>query len=201
VRHASTAAHARSLLAQQHPTLVLIGSLGTPREPIELLLQIREDPASRLSPLPVILIGVNAGETEALRAFEAGADDYLDPGRGYLELRARLRALIRRSGGAEPIPRPLRVGALRIDHLSRRVTVEGREVPLRRMEYELLAHLARDPDRVFTRQELLAAVWGYRSTGRTRTLDSHASRLRRRLQSSASERWVRCVRGVGYALR
>jgi DNA-binding response OmpR family regulator len=191
------------MLAQGNPTLALIGPLGTPRETIELLLRIRaEEPASRWeSPLPVIVMGVSAGETEALRAFEAGADDYLGPDRGYLELRARLRALIRRARCTDPTPRPLDVGPLRIDRLARRVTVEGREVPLRRMEYELLAHLARDPDRVFTRPELLAAVWGYRSPGRTRTLDSHASRLRTSLQPCASERWVRCVRGVGYALR
>jgi DNA-binding response OmpR family regulator len=70
---------------------------------------------------------------------------------------------------------------------------------LRRMEYQLLLHLASDPRRVFTRHELLKAVWGYRSIGNTRTLDSHASRLRRKL-GVAGERWIISVWGVGYRL-
>jgi DNA-binding response OmpR family regulator len=80
------------------------------------------------------------------------------------------------------------------------VSVAGRGVELRRMEFDLLVHLAREPERVFAKEELLRAVWQYRSGGSTRTLDSHASRLRRRLDPDDAQRWVINVWGVGYRL-
>ncbi len=93
----------------------------------------------------------------------------------------------------------IRVGPLRVDTLGREAALGGRPLPLRRMEYELLEHLAREPDRVFGREELLRAVWGYRSPGSSRTIDTHASRLRQKLGGAG--RWIVCVRGVGYRLR
>jgi DNA-binding response OmpR family regulator len=80
------------------------------------------------------------------------------------------------------------------------VTLEQSIVHLRRMEFDLLAHLAREPERVFAREELLRAVWQYRCGGSTRTVDSHASRLRRKLTANGRTRWVTNVWGVGYRL-
>jgi DNA-binding response OmpR family regulator len=94
---------------------------------------------------------------------------------------------------------PLRVGPLRIDRAAYAASLDGERLELRRLEYELLVHLARDPNRVFQRQELLRAVWGYRFVGTTRTVDSHASRLRRKL-SATGEHWIINVRGIGYRL-
>jgi DNA-binding response OmpR family regulator len=94
----------------------------------------------------------------------------------------------------------IEVGPLRIDTSAHLVTVEDRVVALRRMEFELLVHLAREPERVFARDELLRAVWRYRAGGSTRTVDSHASRLRRRLDPDDAGRWVVNVWGVGYRL-
>jgi DNA-binding response OmpR family regulator len=94
---------------------------------------------------------------------------------------------------------PLQIGPLTIDPAARSVSLAGKRLELRRQEYELLLHLAGNPSRVFRRQELLMAAWGYRSPGTTRTLDSHASRLRRKL-SAAGDHWVVNVRGVGYRL-
>jgi two-component system response regulator MtrA len=79
-------------------------------------------------------------------------------------------------------------------------TLHGQHLDLRRLEYELLVQLASVPDRVFGKQELLSLVWGYRSCAATRTVDSHASRLRRKLDMDGSGRWVINVRGVGYRL-
>jgi DNA-binding response OmpR family regulator len=93
----------------------------------------------------------------------------------------------------------MRVGDLDIDPSRRRVTVEGQEVRLANKEYELLLALAAEPSRVFTKSELLRDVWGFRSEGRTRTLDSHASRLRRKLDPESSRFVVNCW-GVGYRL-
>jgi DNA-binding response OmpR family regulator len=204
---AITATHA-GVLAEAHPPgLVVIGELDTPRGSLDLLESIRghgldEPHQGTDSPwpprLPVIVLSARGHQLEVLRAFEAGTDDFLPRAAGYLELRARLRALLRRSA-VDDCTAPLTFGSLTIDRNARAALLHGEFLELRRMEYELLLHLAGDPQRVFTRHELLKAVWGYRSTGNTRTLDSHASRLRRKL-GVAGEQWIVNVWGVGYRL-
>ena len=105
------------------------------------------------------------------------------------------------AGRAPPEPERLEAGGSTIDRPTRRVTVAGERVLLPAKEYELLVKLASDPHRVFTKDELLRDVWGFRSHGRTRTLDSHASRLRRKLDADpAAAPYVRNVWGVGYCL-
>jgi DNA-binding response OmpR family regulator len=110
---------------------------------------------------------------------------------------ARIRAVLRR---VAPAGRVLQAGAIEVDTATRRVTVAGERVVLPGKEYELLLKLASDPARVFTKEELLREVWGFRSLGRTRTLDSHASRLRRRLARPGHPPYVQNVWGVGYCL-
>jgi DNA-binding response OmpR family regulator len=94
----------------------------------------------------------------------------------------------------------LHAGPIQVDRTTRRVTVDGRPAALAGKEYELLVKLMSDPQRVFTKEELLREVWGFRSLGRTRTLDSHASRLRRKLQTGGDGPFVINVWGVGYRL-
>ena len=118
----------------------------------------------------------------------------------YPELLARLHARLRRAGG-QAAGAALCVGALRVDPRSRQATVEGRPVDLSTKEFALLVALARDPERVVAKRELLRDVWGYAGAARTRTVDSHASRLRRKLlEAGAPERYVTNVWGVGYRL-
>lgn len=147
--------------------------------------------------LPVLVLSGRATEPDRVRGLETGADDYLVKPFSYVELAARVRALLRRRG--EGRQGPMRVGEISVDPARREVRVGGREVRLANKEFELLRMLASEPQRVFTKQELLRDVWGFRSLGRTRTLDSHASRLRRKLDPEHG-RFVRNVWGVGYRL-
>jgi DNA-binding response OmpR family regulator len=202
VELARTAEHARVLAAARTPRLAVLGSLDSPRGALALLEEIRRcehahEPWDRA--LPAIVIGSQVRELDLLRAFDAGADDFLARP-DYLELRARLRAILRRTDGGSALERVIEVGLLKIDTTARVVTLEQSIVHLRRMEFDLLAHLAREPERVFAREELLRAVWQYRCGGSTRTVDSHASRLRRKLTAHGRTPWVTNVWGVGYRL-
>jgi DNA-binding response OmpR family regulator len=155
--------------------------------------------ASRVDPaLPVIVVSGRVSELDRVRGFERGADDYVPKPFSYRELLARIRAVLRRadirSGRGT-----LRVGELVVDPLSREVRLAGREVHLSAKEFALLYALAADPTRVFTKVELLQDVWGYATPGATRTLDTHACRIRQKLSGSET-RFVITVRGVGYKL-
>jgi DNA-binding response OmpR family regulator len=148
----------------------------------------------------VIVLTARSEEQDRLRGFARGADDYVPKPFSYPELLARVSALherIRRVTRREMIA----VGALEIDVLARVVRIGGTTIQLPAKEFELLAALARDPERVIPKAELLERIWGYRNSHTTRTLDSHASRLRRRIESELpGTRYVVNRWGVGYAL-
>jgi DNA-binding response OmpR family regulator len=149
---------------------------------------------------PVIVLGrAEADAVDRVHAFRRGCDDYLARPFDYQELVERIRAVLRR---AQPrLDDVVDVPPVRIDVRTRTVRVGGRRMHLAQKEYELLPCLAREPDRVFTKAELLQQVWGYRVVARTRTLDSHASRLRRKLrEAGATTGFVENVWGVGYRL-
>jgi DNA-binding response OmpR family regulator len=134
-----------------------------------------------------------------VRYFERGSDDVVAKPFSYPELRGRVAALLRRSQPRHGTT-VTRVGALRIHHPSRQVHVGETRIELSATEFALMAHLAADPVRVFTEDELLRDAWGFRLPGRTRTVDSHACRLRRKLAEAADGRFVQCIWGVGYRL-
>lgn len=155
--------------------------------------------ASRVDPrTPVLVLSGRAGEVDRLRCFERGADDFLAKPFSYPELRARIGALLRRTED-RPVRGRLRIGALQLDPSSREVHLHGTRVALASKEFALLRTLATEPTRVYTKDELLRTVWGFRSPGSTRTLDSHACRLRQKL-AEHGERFVVNVWGVGYRL-
>jgi DNA-binding response OmpR family regulator len=149
---------------------------------------------------PVIVLGpAEARPDERVRAFRRGCDDYLARPFHYDELVERMRAVLRRTGAAGSTR--MVAGPLTIDRRARHVTLRGTRIELSQKEYELLLQLATDPERVFTKEELLRDVWGFRTRSRTRTLDAHASRLRRKLRAAdpaaalVDNEW-----GVGYRL-
>ncbi len=149
-----------------------------------------------VSGCPVIVIG-RADAAERVRALER-CDDYLSRPYLYEELVARIHAVLRRRA---PRNDWIDLGGLVVDRAARRVVACGRDVVLATKEYALLVKLASDPDRVFTREQLLRDVWGYRTYVATRTLESHASRIRRKLEDAGLDGWVVNVWGVGYKLR
>jgi DNA-binding response OmpR family regulator len=198
---ASSGRQALNLLELKECDLVLLDVMLPDASGLELCRRVRDSDglAQRIDPqIPVIMLSGRTSENDRLRGFARGADDYVTKPFHYQELAARIAAVLRRSRDrrGEGV---LQVGELRLDPVSRDVTIGGRKVELSAKEFALLRALASEPTRVFTKEELLRDVWGFKLMGSTRTLDSHASRLRRKLGSSG-RRWVINVWGVGYRL-
>ena len=192
-------AKALALLSVNQPDLIVIDVNG---DTLEVLDAVRagEGLAGRVDPdTPMIVLTAHGDRLHRIRVLERGGDDIIAKPFSYPELRARIVAVLRRSDRRRR-PRTLSAGSLRIDLSSREVTVADRPVRLSGTEYDLLVTLAGEPTRVFTRAELLRDVWGYPSATRTRTLDSHAYRLRRKLSGEGGERFVSTVWGIGYRL-
>jgi DNA-binding response OmpR family regulator len=189
------------LLETKFPDLAVV-DVGLPDgSGLELVRRVRDADgvASRMDPhTPLLVLSGLGGELDRVRGFERGADDYVVKPFAYSELRARVAALLRRTQRRPGMGR-LRVGTLEVDPPSREVTVRGERVELSQKEFALLRTLAAEPTRVWTKEELLRNVWGFRSLGATRTLDSHACRLRAKL-GRHGDRYVVNVWGVGYRL-
>jgi DNA-binding response OmpR family regulator len=188
-------------LETKFPDAVIV-DVGLPGDSgLDLVAAVRaaDGMATRVNPrVPILVLSGRAQELDRLRAFERGCDDFLAKPFSYPELRARLTALVRRAERRGMAGR-LRVGELELDPAARTVSVSGTPIALSQKEYALLRALASDPTRVFSKQELLRTIWGFRAVGTTRTLDSHACRLRGKL-SVGGLAFVVNVWGVGYRL-
>ena len=150
--------------------------------------------------VPVIMLTARTEELDRVRGFQRGADDFVPKPYHYPELLARINAVLRRARSGAIVD-VLRTEGLTIDLRTREVYLDGVEVQLAAKEFLLLAALAREPDRVHSKDELLECVWGYRTRAATRTLDSHASRLRRKLRPLGDGRaYIGNIWGVGYRL-
>jgi DNA-binding response OmpR family regulator len=184
---------ALELAERARPDLVLLAEL-------DLCLRLRRGEPGRTwdRNVPVIVLAASSDPVERARALDRGADDAVGRPFAYEELRARIQALLRRTvnGQSEVAV----AGDLTVDRRTRRVTVRDTSVELSAKEFELVARLASDPYRVFTKEELLRDVWGFRALGRTRTLESHASRVRKKLCLAPEDRFVVNVWGVGYRM-
>jgi DNA-binding response OmpR family regulator len=189
------------MLETKFPDLALV-DLGLPdASGYDLLRRVRDADgvASRIDPhTPIVLITGRAGELDRIRGFERGCDDYVCKPFSYPELRGRVAALLRRTG-RRPGTGRLRIGELEVDPPARVARLRGAPVALSQKEFALLRTLAAEPTRVFTKEELLRTIWGFRHMGTTRTLDSHACRLRHKL-GVHGDRFVVNVWGVGYRL-
>jgi two-component system response regulator RegX3 len=151
------------------------------------------------SSVPIIVVTARSEEIDRVTLLELGADDYVVKPFGFRELVARIRAVLRRTSGEQPPTQPalrIEIGLLRIDTRTRNVIFDGRPVALTPKEYDLLVYLARDPEAVCTREQIIEAVWDENWWGSTKTLDVHVASLRKKLAPETIE----TVRGVGFRL-
>lgn len=200
---ASCGAQARSRLSAYRPHIMLLDVMLPDTTGFELCREVRDQDVlhSRIDPdIPIIMLTARGEEVDRVRGFNRGADDYVLKPFHYPELLGRMSALLRRTRNVRERD-VLQVAGISIDTSTRQVLVHGNPVELSAKEFLLLTALAREPRRVFKKQELLESVWGYRSVGSTRTLDSHASRIRKKLKPYAQGRdYIANVWGVGYRL-
>jgi DNA-binding response OmpR family regulator len=152
--------------------------------------------------VPVLMLTAKTEEADKVAGFAVGADDYLTKPFSLRELAVRVRAILRRVERIESTPSsdPIVKDGLSVDPARRKVSVDGADVHLTPLEFEILHALVREPGVVFTREQLMDSVWGYRDYAGGRVVDSHVARIRRKLgEDGAEPRFVRTVHGVGYA--
>ena len=183
--------------AEEKPDLVLLDWMLPQLSGIEVCRRLRGRQETRN--VPIIMLTARGEETDRIRGLDTGADDYLTKPFSMIELLARLRAVLRRirPSLAEDV---VRSGDIEMDRAAHRVRRAGKEVHLGPTEYKLLEHLIQHPGRVFSREQLLDAVWGSDVYVEARTVDVHVGRLRKALDIEGVSDPVRTVRSAGYAL-
>ena len=186
--------------ALERPDLVVLDLMLPGMDGLEVCKEIQ-----RTSWIPVLMLTARTDEADKVAGFAVGADDYLTKPFSLRELAMRVGAILRRvdridslGNGSGEIAR----GSLTIDSSKRRALVDGEDVALTPLEFDILLTLARSPGVVFTREQLMDGVWGYRDFAGGRVVDSHVARIRRKLgEDGAEPRFLQTVHGVGYAFR
>ena len=184
-------------VAETKPDLVLLDWMLPTLSGIEVCRQIRRRPATR--DLPIIMVTARTEEQDAVRALDIGADDYIAKPFAMDALLARIRALLRRAGAA-PVKGRLTWQDIVMDQDAHRVTRGGRSLHLGPTEYRLLEFFLQSPGRVFSREQVLDAVWGRDIHVEPRTVDVHIRRLRKAVNGEGEADVIRTVRAAGYAL-
>ncbi|GCE27032.1 DNA-binding response regulator [Dictyobacter alpinus] len=197
-----------ALHAREHPDLVILDIMLPAIDGFEVCRRIRS-----WSKTPILMLTARGDEDDRIAGLEIGADDYLVKPFSPRELVSRVRAILRRVGAQdvadvkstrEPLAAKresesaLSFPGLTVDLLARRVMVQGQEVALTPTEFDLLALLARSPDRVFTREVLMNKIWGYDYLGDGHTIDVHISSLRKKIEVDPQQRYIKTVWRVGY---
>ncbi len=185
--------------AEHHPDLVVLDLMLPGMDGLEVCKEIQ-----KVRWTPVLMLTAKTEEADKVAGFAVGADDYLTKPFSLRELAARVKAILRRMErmAAERNDGPLDRDGLTIDPDRRRCSVDGEEIGLTPLEFEILLTLARDPGVVLSREQLMDRVWGYRDYAGGRVVDSHVARIRRKLGEDGNEpRFIRTVHGVGYAFR
>ncbi|NOG69773.1 phosphate regulon transcriptional regulator PhoB [Roseicella sp. DB1501] len=197
VEEAADGQEALLRIAEARPDLVLLDWMLPQLSGLEVCRQIRRRPATR--DLPIIMVTARTEQQDTVRALDTGADDYISKPFAMDGLLARIRALLRRSGSLSTRG-TLAFRDLSMDQDAHRVTRNGRPLHLGPTEYRLLEFLMQHPGRVFSREQLLDAVWGRDIHVEPRTVDVHIRRLRKAINGPGDEDVIRTVRSAGYAL-
>ena len=182
---------------RERPDLVVLDLMLPGMDGLEVCKRLQHDRW-----VPVLMLTARTEEADKVAGFAVGADDYLTKPFSLRELAIRVKAILRRVERIEAAPSsdPIEKDGLSVDPARRKVTVDGAEVHLTPLEFEILLALVREPGVVFTREQLMDSVWGYRDYAGGRVVDSHVARIRRKLGEDGTEpRFVRTVHGVGYA--
>ncbi len=182
-------------LNEVKPELVILDIMLPGEDGISILKKLRASPAAK--EIPVIMATAKDSEYDTVIGLDCGADDYLAKPFGMMEMISRIKAVLRRSAPKQTLPR-IQCGDVVIDEVMHTVLVKDKKISLTLKEYELLKLLARHIGQVFTREILLASVWGAEYPGETRTVDVHIGTLRTKLGTAG--RMIVTVRGVGYKM-
>jgi len=191
---AGSAQEARSAIADRQPDVILMDWMLPDVSGLELTRQLKRNAETR--EIPVIMVTARGQEDDRVAGLEGGADDYITKPFSSRELQARIRALLRRTSQAEDDV--VQVGDLKVDSGSHRVTAAGEEIQLGPTEYRLLIFFLQNPERVYSRSQILDRVWGGNVYVEERTVDVHIRRLRKALAASGYDKLVQTVRGAGY---
>lgn len=194
---ASDGLSALRLARTEIPTLIVLDLMLPGMDGLDVTRALRGDPATRS--VPIIMLTARVEETDRLIGLELGADDYITKPFSPRELVARVRAVLRRTEGPRDESGLLRAGTLQIDLQRRAVRVNDLSVELTATEFDLLAILAREPGRPFTRAQLLELVYDISYAGFDRTIDAHIKNVRRKIEPDPrNPRYIQTIYGVGY---
>lgn len=199
VLEAEDGEQALKLLQRSRPNLVILDLMLPGMSGLELCKLLRE--RQETAQLPILMLTAKAGEADKVVGLEMGADDYLAKPFSPREMVARVRAILRRAeaAAASDVPTTYEKGPLRIDFATYEVFARGKTIKLTLKEFELLRFLARNPNRVLSRDQLLDRVWGGETFVTPRTVDVHIRRLRQAIEKDDRHpRWILTLRGVGY---
>jgi len=191
---AADAGQAEQLISQSPPDLLLLDWMLPDTSGIDLACRLRGD--TMTAELPIIMLSARGEEEDKVRGLEIGADDYITKPFSPKELVARIRAVLRRTAGRALDE--VEVGGLALDIRSRRVMNDDAELDVSQIEFDLLNVLMSNPDRVYSRAQLLDLVWRQNVNVGDRTIDVHISALRKALEPTGRHRWIHTVRGIGY---
>ena len=195
VTAARNASVARAAIANRQPDLAIVDWMMPQTSGIDLIHELRQAPVTQ--DLPIIMLTARATEDDTIQGLDAGADDYLTKPFSTRELVSRVNAMLRRKQGHQG-EKVLQHGKLELDPRAHRVTIGGTDADLAQTEYRLLRFLLSNPNRVYSREQLLDHVWGVNHFVEERTVDVHILRLRKALRKHGIDDIVDTVRGAGY---
>lgn len=185
----------RTAAREEMPELILLDIMLPGEDGLFILRRLRDD--ERTCGIPIIMASAKGTEFDKVNGLDLGADDYLAKPYGMMEMVARVRAVLRRSGESEREPEEIiSGGGIEMDIGKHQVSAEGKQVQLTLKEFEILHMLLLHPGKVFSRDELLSDVWGVDFMGETRTVDVHMGTLRTKL--GACGKHIKTIRGIGY---